>query len=220
MTETEGVIKYQLVFQPGEAVSEDLEELNTWRNILFGLRLIGQDESRYQGFGYGNISIRSVIDPSHFITSGSQTGGLSELDQHHYVTVETCDVEKNRVVAWGPVKPSSEAMTHAMIYQLDSSIQCVLHIHDPVLWSFGLDNQLPQTSLSTEYGTPQMANEIAGLMRNSDLASAGVLVMAGHKDGVVCFGDSVYQAGKRLLNLWVDAWISHSHMQYPAQDKS
>lgn len=220
MTETEGVIKYHLDFQPGEPVSEDLEELNTWRNILFGLRLIGQDESRYQGFGYGNISARSVINPSHFITSGSQTGGLAELEQQHYVTVEACDVEHNRVIARGPVKPSSEAMTHAMIYQLHTSVQCVLHVHDPVLWSHGLDNGLPQTALSTEYGTPQMASEIAGLLRDSDLASSGVLVMAGHKDGVVCFGDSVYQAGKRLLNLWVNAWVSHSQLQHTDQLES
>lgn len=217
MTETEGIIKYHLEFQPGATVSEDLEELNTWRSILYGLRLIGQDESRYQGYGYGNISIRSRTNPSHFITSGSQTGGLAELEQQHYVTVEACDVEHNKVTARGPVKPSSEALTHAMIYQLAANVQSVLHVHDPVLWGYGLDKQLPQTSLSTEYGTPQMANEIAGLLRNSDLANSGVLVMAGHKDGVVCFGDSVYQAGKRLLKLWVNSWVSHSHLQHSDQ---
>ena len=210
MAETEGVIKYQLDFHLDEEVTEDLEELNTWRNILHGLRLIGQDESRYQGYGYGNISMRSGVNAAHFITSGSQTGSLAELEQQHYVLVEHCDIAANRVVARGPVKPSSEAMTHAMIYQLDPTVQCVLHIHDQVLWCHGLENQLPQTSLSTEYGTPQMANEIAELYQRNELAENGVLVMAGHKDGVVCFGDSIYQAGKRLLNLWVNAWASHT----------
>ena len=147
MNDTEGVIKYKLDFHAGETVSEDLEELNTWRSILHGLHLIGQVETRYQGYGYGNISIRSSGNPSHFITSGSQTGGFSKLTPQHYVTVEHCDIPHNQVIARGPIKPSSEALTHGMIYQLDPTVHCVLHVHDPAIEiDFDAPTSVPTTA--------------------------------------------------------------------------
>jgi len=31
--------------------------------------------------------------------------------------------------------------------------------------------------------------------------------MAGHEDGVICFGDSVDQAGMAIVDLWVKAHV-------------
>ena len=202
MSELEGVIKYQLDYKQSEPVTENIDYLNTWRSILFGLGLIGQDSSRYGGFGFGNLSQRSRVDKTQFIISGTQTGCYEVLDQSHYVCVDQCNVAKNHVVACGPVKPSSEALTHSMFYQLEPSIQCVIHVHSPGLWQFGLDNDYPVTDETVEYGTQGMATEISRLYLSGRLKQQKTLIMAGHEDGVICFGNSVDQAGQVLATFY------------------
>ena len=205
MTETEGVIKYQLEFEQAPAPDEDLQELNVWRSILQNLGLIGQHPGRYQGYAYGNVSQRSRRQPGQFIISASQTGQLPELAREHYVCIDKTDIEHNRVHARGPLPPSSEALTHAAIYRLDPSIRCVLHGHDPDMWRYGLQQTLPSTDPDVEYGTPAMAAEILRLYQSGQLDRQRVLVMAGHQDGVISFGDSIDDAGCAMLDFWMQA---------------
>ncbi len=206
MNQTEGVIKYRLDYRPDYQVSENLRELNVWRSILYGLRLIGQRADRYQGFGYGNLSARSQNNSSEFIISGTQTGHLGTLAQDHYVMVHDCNVAENRVIASGPVKPSSEALTHSMIYRLNPQIQCVIHIHDPVMWHFGLAADYPLTEKSIPYGSVEMAFEVERLYKTADLLRNQVLFMAGHEDGVVFLAETIEQAGLAVIKLWL---LSH-----------
>ena len=208
MTETEGVIKYRLDFSPGPQPQADLRELDTWRSILRELDLIGQRADRYQGYGYGNISCRDPYTSDQFIISASQTGNIRRLAGQHYCTVERCDIDGNRVFAHGAMPPSSEALTHAMIYQTRNSARCVMHVHDKRLWQYGLQRGLPQTARSTEYGTLQMAREVQALFETSRLPSDGLLFMAGHEDGLLSFGDSIEEAGARMVRLWVEANLS------------
>ncbi len=205
MSGKEGVIKYQLDFKESKAVTDNLSELNCWRSILYVLGLVGQDSLRYEGYGFGNLSQRSQTGDNQFVISGTQTGNHQVLGQHHYVCVEHCDVEKNQVVARGPVKPSSEALTHSMFYQLESKIQCVIHVHSPDLWKFGQKNNYPVTAKSVEFGTREMAEEISRLYQSGNFQNQKILIMAGHEDGLVCFGNSVDQAGLALVCLLVDA---------------
>ena len=202
---SEGVVKYRLEFLAAESPQEDIRALNVWRSILFELGLIGQDASRYQGYGFGNLSQRSEQNSSSFIISGTQTGHLARLEAEHYVEVVECDLEQNRVSARGRVKPSSEALTHAMFYRLSAEIECVIHVHSPRLWQFGLAHGYPASARNIEYGTQQMAQEIERLFHQQDLSQERVLVMEGHEDGVICFGNSVDQAAMALLKYWVKA---------------
>ena len=201
----EGVIKYRLDFKKSEPTTESLEKLNCWRSILFGLGGIGQDDSCYEGYGFGNLSQRSKVNKTQFIISGTQTGNLDVLSQDHYVCVESCDVAQNHVVANGPIKPSSEALTHSMFYQLNESIECVIHVHAAKLWQFGLDNNYPCTDISVEYGTQEMATEISRLYKSTKRQRCRTVVMAGHEDGVICFGDSVDHAAMAFIELWTNA---------------
>ena len=205
MPEAEGVIKYQLEFIPAAAITENLTELNVWRSILYGLGLIGQDASLYEGYGFGNLSRRSHINDQHFYISASQTGQLPVLQPAHYCCIQNADIAQNSVQASGLLKPSSEALTHAMFYQLDSSVRCVIHVHSSRLWHFGLQHDYPYTAKTIEYGTTGMAHEVRRLYQSSGLAKSRTLVMAGHTDGVICFGDSIDQAGLALVQLWVQS---------------
>jgi len=177
--ELEGVIKFklehretQLPFQPG------LSELNAWRNLLFDLGLTGQDASRYGGLGYGNMSIR--MTESQFLISGSQTGGIRKLEPNHYVLVTLADPTENRIQSIGPIKPSSESMTHAAAYAAGPWIQCVLHVHHPQIWVNSEILGLPGTPPDVAYGTVEMATHIARLAEET---RGPVIAMKGHIDG-------------------------------------
>lgn len=205
MDQTEGVIKYNLEYIESAPPADDLGCLNCWRSILHELRLIGQSPELYEGYGYGNLSQRRSSESHAFIITASQTGQDRVLSAEQYVAIEDCCVEQNYVRARGAMPPSSEAMSHAMIYQLNPSTQCVMHIHDQRLWHYALEQGLPATGSHVEFGTVSMAQEIEALAHQSDLMDVGLLVMAGHEDGLISFADSVNEAGVRLLRLWLAA---------------
>ena len=201
MNEQEGVIKYRLDFEPGPPPGEGLEHLKVCRAILHGLGMIGQRPDLYGGYGYGNLSQRT--EAGLFVISASQTGHLEALEQRHFTRVLEADVAANRVRARGPLPPSSEALTHAMIYRLDPAIACVLHVHEHRLWRYGLNAGLPRTDATVAYGTPQMARAVELGFRGGDLAGKRIVFLAGHEDGVIAFGDSISSALGVLLYHWV-----------------
>ena len=53
------------------------------------------------------------------------------------------------------------------------------------------------------YGTPAMATEIARLYHQTNLPQTKVLVMAGHTEGIISFGNNCPDA----LNLLIDCLI-------------
>lgn len=201
----EGVIKFDLEFSDAPATSlETLRELNAWRRILWQLALIGQDPQRYGGYGFGNVSQRIAPYDSEpgrraFIISGTQTGGLATLDAAAYCTVMQHDPRRNRVIAAGPVRPSSESLTHAMIYALDADIRVILHVHSTAIWQEAEILQLPLTDPSVAYGTPEMAQEVGRLFRETAVGEKGIFSMGGHEDGIVAFGTTAEMAGTHLL---------------------
>ncbi len=202
--QAEGVIKFDLQFTRADPSVTDLDELNRWRSILWNLKLIGQDPGRYGGYGFGNVSQR--IEPFYaargnraFVISGTQTGKLELLENKHYATVSAWDATRNRVIASGLVKPSSESLTHAAIYDSNDALRVILHVHSPEIWNSAADKGIASTDPSVEYGTPAMAEEVRRLFKTTDACQAGIFAMGGHEDGVVSFGTGVEQAGQVLL---------------------
>lgn len=201
----EGVIKFDLRFTLAELRPQELpDELCRWRDRLWQEGLVGKDPDRYDGYGYGNVSCRlppfdNPSDQYAFVISGSQTGSLRETDNRHYSVVTGCDIEHNRVTAHGPVKPSSEALTHAMLYAQDNDIHAVIHVHTPTIWQATDRMGLPVSAANIDYGTPEMAQEVARMFRETDVRDKQLFVMGGHQDGVIAFGTTVQQAGDLLL---------------------
>jgi ribulose-5-phosphate 4-epimerase/fuculose-1-phosphate aldolase len=203
--QAEGVIKFNLVFQDIAAVpANTLTELNRWRGILWQQALIGQDPTRYEGYGFGNVSQRigdfnALPGMRSFIISGTQTGHLPELDNCHYAHVKTYDAASNTVHAEGPIKPSSESLTHGMIYDLDNEIRIVLHVHSPDIWQAAVRLGIPVTDAAVPYGTPMMAEEVQRLFNETDVQEKKIFSMGGHEDGVVSLGTTAEEAGDILL---------------------
>jgi L-ribulose-5-phosphate 4-epimerase len=89
-------------------------------------------------------------------------------------------------------------LTHAAIYESDSSTSAVIHCHDSDLWATLLD-RAPTTSKCVAYGTPEMAYEIMRLFKESDVWSKKILVTAGHEGGIVTFGEDLQDAFDVLM---------------------
>jgi len=213
----EGVIKFSSTHRdgplPAHRFGESVARLTAWREILARLELVGQDAGRYEGAGYGNVSARIGPFPGSrgqraFLITGTQTGGAVCVGAEQYCVVDRYDIGRNRVESWGPVKPSSESMTHGAIYDLGPHIRCVLHVHSPVLWAAAADLKLPTTAADVPYGTQAMAREVERLYRETTLLDRRIFAMAGHEDGIVVFGRTAEEAGQALLSQLAAAYAS------------
>lgn len=207
IAEREGVIKYRLHFteQGIKLVRPELAHLNQARSDMLQAQLIGCDPARYDGLGFGNLSIRQGAS-RQFVISATQTGHLSQLDMNDLAEVTACDASSNQLWARGLAQPSSEAMTHAVIYQSCAWVRAVVHVHSPDIWYHGARLALPETAATIPYGTPAMAAAVAQLVTRCAAKAqahepARVFVMQGHQDGVVALGASLRACTERLLAL-------------------
>jgi len=195
----EGVIKFNLSWRTAPPVAHYyISPLNEWRDTLYKVGLIGKDEN---GIGYGNISCR--LDKNIFIITGSGTGSLDQLTSKHYTRVTAYNLSENTLESTGPVKASSESMTHAAVYETIPGCNAVFHVHHLGLWETLLAG-LPSTAKHIEYGTPAMAEEIARLLKDPLLLKQGVLAMGGHRGGIISFGKDPEEAGGVLVS-WLAA---------------
>ena len=210
--EQEGVIKYLLEFDR-RVISDDvsIDSLDQWRHVLFNLALIGQDPVRYGGLGFGNISCRIQGQGNAFLISGSQTGHLPYLKREHYAVVTECDPEKNHLKAYGQTVPSSESLTHGVLYAVhktgvQQTIGAVVHVHSPLIWQLSDQLHLPATPKSIPYGTPEMAKAVDCVCHKITQSQCSpVFVMKGHVDGVVAYGIDLESAVMSLLNVYHQA---------------
>lgn len=206
MTDREGVIKFDLNFRPGPPpAAEQLGELDAWRSIFRRLGLLGQDPARYDGLGFGNLSRRGAAD-GEFIISGTQTGSLPRLAPTDYATVTACDPLRNRIEANGATPPSSEALSHGVLYQADRRIHWVMHLHSPEIFALQGPLRLPVTDPAAPYGSPAMAAEIARLA--SRAGWPGLLVMGGHEDGILAFGTTAAETGTLVVRTLAAALLA------------
>ncbi len=191
----DGIIKYSIEHQKQETpLFSGYEQLEALRTRLFTLGLIGEKD----GIGYGNLSMRHEDSKSFFITA-TQTGREQTLSCEYYPYISDYDFSTFKVISQGTHKPSSEALSHAMIYAIDDRITTVIHIHSLALWKFMKDkNNLATTA---EYGTAEMVEEIAGLYTNLDPIVNNAFVMKGHEEGIITFGRSSEEAELTLYSI-------------------
>jgi hypothetical protein len=195
MAESEGVIQYDLAYRPGDLPAAfDPEPLFIAFRACRARELVGRSASRYGGYAYGNLSQR--VTPG-FVISGTQTGGKAALGRQDLAWVTAVDPAANQVVATGPARPSSEAMSHGEVYGASADVGAVIHVHSPGLWRAAARLGLPVTPPSAGYGTPAMAREIRRLLDAQPLT--GVLAMGGHEDGIIAYARAMDGALQLLL---------------------
>jgi L-ribulose-5-phosphate 4-epimerase len=202
VAEQEGVINFAYDLQPPDAaVAEDelALPLRGWRTIFKRLGLIGQDTERYGGFGFGNLSARDADKAEEFVISASQTGLLTTLKDKHLVRITGYNLDRFWVDAMGSQPPSSETLTHAMIYTADPRIGWVFHCHSPDIWGQAEALAIPCTDAGVAYGSQEMVIAVAELL---DKHQSRPLLFAtlGHEDGIFSCGPTPRDTGGLLVS--------------------
>jgi L-ribulose-5-phosphate 4-epimerase len=222
MASTEGTI--QFAYELAEPSSTDLlapslvASLSAWRTMLKRLQLLGQVPGRYDGFGYGNLSgrtsiqntakdtapesiqesIQETIQQEGFVITASQTSGVNTFREEHLVTISGYNLSRFWVDAIGQQPPSSETLTHAMIYAADSRINWVFHVHCPEIWENSEALGIPSTGADVGYGSLDMVRAVADLLSNTQSRPL-VFTTQGHHDGVFALGANARDTGGLLM---------------------
>ncbi|MDT7923628.1 MAG: class II aldolase/adducin family protein [Chlorobiota bacterium] len=191
----EGILKFECCWQPAPPPEHPLVwELCHWRNVLYRAGLIGATP---EGIGYGNVSVRS---PDGFFITGTGTGAIPELTPAGCTEVLSADIAANRVVCRGPVRASSETLTHAALYACAAEVGAVVHVHHRKLWETLLQ-KLPTTPVEAEYGTVALARAVAELYPDCLRRGQRVLLLGGHPEGLLSFGSTLEEAATAVLQL-------------------
>jgi ribulose-5-phosphate 4-epimerase/fuculose-1-phosphate aldolase len=203
----DGVIKYSLEFFESDPIEWSLcNDIESIREDLYQLGLIGVYSN---GIGYGNISQLVDSESGQFVITGTQTGDKDKLEAKDYALITNIDIDTFKTVSTGSTKPSSESITHAAIYQLDSSIGAVIHIHSESLWNFMLKSNKYIATSDVEYGSIEMVKDIVNIYSNKSALEYPSFVMKGHFEGIVTFGTDLKEAQKVLYSI-VDDYLRNS----------
>ncbi len=201
----DGVIKYELQYHKKNLKISPgyLDEMIKLRDKLHKMNLIGvypADHSRTPNIGFGNISER-YTDDGQFFVSGTQTGHLDKTNFEDYCLVMDFDVANNRVISKGPLKPSSESMTHAAIYDVAPEVNCVIHVHYEDMWDRYSEFNMLTTPKEVPYGTPEMARAIQKVYTDSPKLTKPVCLL-GHQDGLIVWGETREEAYSLLKEVY------------------
>ena len=201
----EGVIKFNHVFiqETGPIEHNVYAELEATRQVLFQKGLIG---AYPDGIGFGNLSqIKDLsqiyeTNKNQFIISGTQTGEHAELNGAYYTQVVDYDFNQNLIKVIGPIKASSESLTHAGIYECSKEINCVIHIHNKKIWNALLENDYPTIPKDVAYGTQEMAAYAQKLVKSK--SPVKLMVMQGHDEGVIFYGENLQECLDLTLDIY------------------
>lgn len=198
----EGAIRFSFDLRRGDAAdaipADAFRYLTAWRDILRRLRLLGRDPRRYDGYHYGNLSVRDPSCSRRFFVTASQTSGRPRVSARQIVRIDACDAARFVLTATGTAAPSSESISHAMLYAADPAIGWIMHGHSATIWQHAAALRLPCTPAEVEYGSPAMARAVGELLtarRERPL----VFATLGHTDGVFAAGADADSTGLALV---------------------
>jgi ribulose-5-phosphate 4-epimerase/fuculose-1-phosphate aldolase len=192
---SDGFIKFNCTRVEGNIniPEETFEILSKWRQIMYEYGLIGAYSN---GIGYGNISVRAN---NGFYISGTATGRISILEKKHYALVNSYSFAENSLMCTGKINASAESLSHAAIYESLPNVGAVIHVHHRGMWDKYLHSKLTATSPDILYGTPEMAGEIKQIVLTINSEKDSVLIMGGHEEGIIVWGESLDEAGEEIM---------------------
>lgn len=148
------------------------------------------------GIGYGNLSIRA--DLNTFYISGTATGRLKMLEEKHYALVNSWSFADNSLKCTGMINASAESLSHAAIYETLPQTGAVIHVHHKGMWDKYIHSK-PTTSTEVSYGSPEMALEIKQVAQEINSHQENFLVMGGHEEGIIAWGNTLEEAGEIIM---------------------
>lgn len=201
----DGVIKYDRSnFSPIESINEEeYNDIEYQRKKLYQLELIGVDQKN--AIGYGNISKRYDLQKfkttpnPQFIITGTQTGKYQNLDGKGYTRVLDFNIEESKIHSMGAIQASSEALTHAAIYEANPNVKAIVHIHSEKIWNYLIKINKLKIDSTIEYGTVEMA-KASGLI--SKKFNHYCFPMTGHYSGVIHFSDTLEKCTDEIIQLY------------------
>ncbi len=209
----DGVIKFKshhTYADPGAIACENFPIIHRWRKYFQKIGIMGRDPHRYDGAAFGNISLRMPPYPREpgrrrFLVTASQSAGPENFSSAQLAVVQAYNHNKHHASSIGHMPPSSEALTHAALYDADCGVRCVFHVHAPTLWNAHARLGLERTPPDIAYGTIAMAHAVQNLFQHNlgdqfQRKNAGIFSMGGHEDGIITFGRTPTLAGLILLN--------------------
>ncbi len=208
---SEGQIKYRLEHiarDPAPELHALLPYINGWRSIMMRLGMIGQNADRYDGLGFGNISLRS---PGGYWVTATATGSLALLDAPHIPEVTHADPQTNTIYSRGEFPPSSEALTHGALYSAIPEAGAIVHGHCSDIWQRRHRLKYFSTAEHVEYGGPAMAMAVIDGANKLDRPISGTLIMGGHQDGILCWGRDLAQASLLIIQVLAEALSLTNH---------
>jgi len=192
----EGYIKFSCHLENSEP--PDLEAfpgLSRLRTDLHDAGLIGVYPD---GTGFGNVSALIRRGPA-FIISGSATGSQRELSPACWSVVEYCSIAYNSLRCRGLVPASSESLTHDAVYRANPAVCYVVHVHSWPLFRSQLEGGAAATPPGAAFGTADIAQAVYDQVAGRE-GTGGVLVMAGHEEGVIVYGSRIHDIRRILKN--------------------
>lgn len=194
----EGIRKYKIQHEMDNLSEKiDITEINIARQRMYNKNFIGVNA---EGLGFGNISIRLSMDIGLFLITGTQTGNKAVLTREDYSIITNYSFEEFFLESKGLTQPSSEALTHAAIYELFPNINAVIHIHNEKLWSYMIKKDYYCTS-EVEYGSREMVDEVKRIYQDHSIGSGSVFAMKGHPEGIISFGKNLEIAEEWLTEV-------------------
>ncbi|MFH1052683.1 MAG: class II aldolase/adducin family protein [bacterium] len=195
----EGYTKFSCHFIERDCIDNaEIEELIYWRKKLHVHGFIGMGKDN---ISFGNISKR--ISEREFIISGTNTGKPRITNKEHYSKVRGWNILENFVACTGLIPASSETLSHAAIYEKLDFINAVIHLHDNLIWE-KYRHLLPTTADNAAYGTVKIAIEIKKILSNETASKKGIIILGGHRDGILVFGQSLEEAYNILTSIFND----------------
>jgi ribulose-5-phosphate 4-epimerase/fuculose-1-phosphate aldolase len=196
----EGSIKFNCgwIQEPCGLSDDTFHELEKYRALLIKRKLIGVYPD---GIGYGNISCRDTASAAFFIT-GSGTGHLGKLTPEQYSMVLQYNFFENSLICRGMIRASAESLTMPpsmkVIRELGLWLMCIILNCGKIVESGTNDTE------AAEYGTPEIAFAVKKLAEKPETKGGRLIVMGGHKEGILTFGKNLEEATLRILQQYND----------------
>lgn len=165
-----------------------LEELLSAQDLRHLQRLFG-----IGGLSYGNVSARRDAETYWMSASGVDKSHLRVVGQE-VLLVTGFDEEKQAMcLSVPPDRPprrvSVDAIEHYMLYREHPGVGAILHVH---AWMEGI----PSTEVNYPCGTIELAEEVAGLVRESEDPNHAVIGLKNH--GLTITGPSLDEIFERV----------------------